>query len=186
MFRGPVIWRGIVYASFMAAGKLACGLWLVRFDANYTFRLRRKDNKGKKRAKYELEPSSNPPGSPAKSKLKSSGLPKPKSLYPASILGSAMVARGEIGFLVSAIAQSNGIFSSVGPDSSSAEAVQDLFLIVTWAIMLCTVIGPVAVGLIVRRVRRLQGQRKGLVERSGQADPLGIWGLDSGAESGPR
>ena len=185
MFHGPAIWRGIIYASFMAAGKLACGLWLVRFDANYTFRLRRKDNKGKERAKYELEPRSNPPGSPAKSKLKSSGLPKPKSLYPASILGSAMVARGEIGFLVSAIAQSNGIFSSVGPDSSSAEGVQDLFLIVTWAIVLCTVIGPVAVGLIVRRVRRLQSQRKDSVERSGQADPLGIWGLDSGVESSP-
>ena len=185
MFHGPAIWRGIIYASFMAAGKLACGLWLVRFDANYIFRLRRKDNKSKKRAKYELDPSSNPPGSPAKSKLKSSGLPKPKSLYPASILGSAMVARGEIGFLVSAIAQSNGIFSSVGPDSSSAEGVQDLFLIVTWAIVLCTVIGPVAVGLIVRRVRRLQSQRKDSVERSGQADPLGIWGLDSGVESSP-
>jgi len=184
MFRGPVIWRGIVYSSFMAAGKLACGLWLIRFDANYTFRPRQKDNKGKKRTKYGLEPSSNPPGSPAKSKLKSSGLPKPKSLYPAFILGSAMVARGEIGFLVSAIAQSNGIFSSVGPDSSFAGAVQDLFLIVTWAIMLCTVIGPVVVGLIVRRVRRLQNQRKGSVERGGQADPLGIWGLDSGVESG--
>jgi hypothetical protein len=96
-----------------------------------------------------------------------------------------MVARGEIGFLVSAIAQSNGIFSSIRPDSSSAGAVQDLFLIVTWAIVLCTVIGPFTVGLIVRRVRRLQKQRKGSVQRNGQADPLGIWGLDSGAESGP-
>jgi hypothetical protein len=185
MFRGPVIWRGIVYASFMAAGKLACGLWLVRFDADYTFGVRRKDKKDKKREKYVLETRPNPPGSPTKSKLKSFGLPKPKSLYPASILGSAMVARGEIGFLVSAIAQSNGIFSSIGPDSSSAGTVQDLFLVVTWAIMLCTVIGPVAVGLIVRRVRRLQKQRKGSVERNGQADPLGIWGLDSGSESGP-
>jgi hypothetical protein len=94
-----------------------------------------------------------------------------------------MVARGEIGFLVSAIAQSNGIFGSISTDSSSAGTVQDLFLVVTWAIMLCTVIGPVAVGLIVRRVRRLQKQRKSLVERNGQADPLGVWGLDSGAES---
>jgi hypothetical protein len=186
MFRGPVIWRGIIYASFMAAGKLACGVWLVRFDANCTFRISWKDKKGKKEGEYELEPSPNPPGSPAKPKLKSSGLPKPKSLYPAFILGSAMVARGEIGFLVSAIAQSNGIFSSIGPDSSSAETVQDLFLIVTWAIMLCTIIGPVAVGLIVLRVRRLQRQPKTLVERNGGGDPLGIWRLDSGAESRPR
>lgn len=185
MFRGSVIWRGIVYASFMAAGKLACGLWLVRFDTNYAFRVRRKDKKDKKREKDEPEPSPNPPCSPTRSRLKSFGLPKPRSLYPAFILGSAMVARGEIGFLVSAIAQSNGIFGSISPDSSSAGTVQDLFLVVTWAIMLCTIIGPVAVGLIVRRVRRLQKQRKSLVERNGQADPLGVWGLDSGAESSP-
>jgi hypothetical protein len=185
MFRGSVIWRGIVYASFMAAGKLVCGLWLVRFDANYAFRVRRKDKKNKKREKDEPDPSPNPPCSPARSRLKSFGLPKPRSLYPAFILGSAMVARGEIGFLVSAIAQSNGIFGSISSDSGSAGTVQDLFLVVTWAIMLCTVIGPVAVGLIVRRVRRLQKQRKSLVERNGQADPLGVWGLDSGAESSP-
>lgn len=181
MFRGSVIWRGIVYAFFMAVGKLACGLWLVRFDANYTFRVSRKDKKDK-REKYKLEPSPNPPCSPAQPKLKSFGLPKPRSLYPASILGSAMIARGEIGFLVSAIAQSNGIFGSISPDSSSAGTVQDLFFVVTWAIMLCTVIGPVAVGLIVRRVRRLQKQRKGSVEKNGQADPLGVWGLSSSAE----
>ncbi|KAG6277371.1 hypothetical protein E4U48_001090 [Claviceps purpurea] len=37
--------------------------------------------------------------------------PKPRSLYPASIIGCAMVARGEIGFLISSIAESNNIFS---------------------------------------------------------------------------
>jgi hypothetical protein len=185
MFRGPVIWRGIVYACLMAVGKLVCGLWLVRFDSNYSFRVRRNDNKGKGRAKQEPEPKPTPAGSATKSKPKPPDLPKPKSLYPASILGFAMVARGEIGFLVSAIAQSNGIFDSTSLDPTSGDSSQDLFLVVTWAIMLCTIIGPVAVGLIVRRVRRLQSQRNGFSERNGQADPLGIWGLDSGAESGP-
>lgn len=94
-----------------------------------------------------------------------------------------MIARGEIGFLVSAVAQSNGIFDSTNHSSGSGGSNQDLFLVVTWAIMLCTVIGPVAVGLIVRRVRRLQNQRKEPAGRDGQADPLGIWGLDPGAES---
>jgi hypothetical protein len=174
MFRGPVIWRGIVYACLMAIGKLFCGLWLVRFDIKYTFRLRRKDNKGK--TKHEKKTKAVPTDSTGKAK------PKPKSLYPASILGSAMVARGEIGFLVSAIAQSNGIFDSANHSPNSRGSSQDLFLIVTWAIMLCTVVGPVTVGLIVRRVRRLQSRRRVSAGSNGQVDPLGIWGLDPGAE----
>ncbi|RVX71032.1 hypothetical protein B0A52_03397 [Exophiala mesophila] len=48
---------------------------------------------------------------------------KPVSLYPGCILGSAMVARGEIGFLISALAESKGIF---GDESNSS-----IFLIVT-------------------------------------------------------
>ncbi|KAG6062755.1 hypothetical protein E4U32_001979 [Claviceps aff. humidiphila group G2b] len=98
--------------------------------------------------------------------------PKPRSLYPASIIGCAMVARGEIGFLISSIAESNDIFSS----SSGRSSTSDLFLIVTWAIVLCTILGPLAVGLLVRRVRRLQNN----VKREGQTVPrdvLGVWGI---------
>ncbi|KAG6104650.1 hypothetical protein E4U14_005564 [Claviceps sp. LM454 group G7] len=89
--------------------------------------------------------------------------PKPRSLYPASIIGCAMVARGEIGFLISSIAESNDIFSS----SSGRSSTSDLFLIVTWAIVLCTILGPLAVGLLVRRVRRLQNN----VKKDGQTVP---------------
>ncbi|KAG5974307.1 hypothetical protein E4U56_004819 [Claviceps arundinis] len=98
--------------------------------------------------------------------------PKPRSLYPASIIGCAMVARGEIGFLISSIAESNNIFSA----SSGRSSTSDLFLIVTWAIVLCTILGPLAVGLLVRRVRRLQNNAK----RKGQTVPrdvLGVWGI---------
>jgi hypothetical protein len=91
---------------------------------------------------------------------------KPVSLYPAAILGLAMVARGEIGFLVSSLAESNGIFTANGNDQ--------VFLIVTWAIVLCTVIGPVGVGLLVRRVRRLEKEKGGGV---GGRDVLGVWGV---------
>lgn len=88
------------------------------------------------------------------------------------MLGSAMVARGEIGFLISAIAQANGIFdSSSSSSSAAAEQHGDLFLIVTWAILLCTIVGPVSVGLLTKRVRRVRKARSG----SGKADPLGVW-----------
>lgn len=87
---------------------------------------------------------------------------KPISLYPASILGLAMVSRGEIGFLISSLAESNDIFS------------EEVFLIVTWAIVLCTVVGPVCVGLLVRRVKKLEKVKDGV----GGRDVLGVWGVE--------
>lgn len=89
---------------------------------------------------------------------------KPTSLYPAAMLGFAMVARGEIGFLISSLAASNGILSADGDD--------ELFLITTWAIVLCTIIGPVGLGLLVRRVRRLEDKKE---HAGGGRDVLGVW-----------
>lgn len=85
-----------------------------------------------------------------------------------------MIARGEIGFLISAIAQSNGIFDRDRTEKGEG----DLFLIVTWAILLCTILGPVSVGLLTRRVKRVRreaadgGSSGG---REGGEDPLGVW-----------
>lgn len=101
--------------------------------------------------------------------------PKPRSLYPASILGLAMVPRGEIGFLISAVAQSNGVFGG-GRDSSESE----IFLVATWAIVLCTIVGPVCVGLMVRRVRNLENKAVSSARSGGDAswrDVLGVWGV---------
>lgn len=106
-------------------------------------------------------------------------VPKTRSLYPSAMLGSAMIARGEIGFLISSLAESHGIFSNSSTVSSSdssttAKRPSQLYLIVTWAIMLCTILGPVYLGLLVKRVKRLRNQeRKGA---EGRGDPLGIWG----------
>ena len=98
---------------------------------------------------------------------KRTALPRPKSLYPAAILGSAMVSRGEIGFLISSVAEANEVFGAGGNTEE--------FLVVTWAILLCTLIGPITVGLLVKRVKRLQqAERK---KANGQEDPLGIWGV---------
>ncbi|KAK1954681.1 sodium/hydrogen exchanger family protein [Colletotrichum sublineola] len=77
----------------------------------------------------------------------------PVSIYPACILGFAMVARGEIGYLISALAESTGVFSG---RSGAQDELSEMFLIVTWAITLCTIVGPVCVGLLVNRVKRLE------------------------------
>lgn len=94
--------------------------------------------------------------------------PKSKSLYPASILGLAMVARGKIGYLIASVAESQGIFSAGTEETETSET----YLVIIWAITICTCIGPVCVGTLVRRVKKLQGTRG-----SSGADPLGIWGI---------
>lgn len=143
MFAGSVVWRGIIYSILMALAKLLCGIWLVRFSSNIA------------------------PASDADAQNEGRRLLKPKSLYPASIIGCAMVARGEISILISAVAESRGVFSSAEADGSS-----NLFLIVTWAIVICTIAGPIAVGLLTRRARRLQKIERDALR--GRENPLGV------------
>ncbi|KAI0104513.1 Sodium/hydrogen exchanger family-domain-containing protein [Daldinia grandis] len=100
--------------------------------------------------------------------------PKPLSLYPAAIVSCAMVARGEIGFLISAVAESEGVFRQ--PSDSRNEGASELFLIVTWAIVLCTIFGPICVGVLVRRVKKLEARAAGTAER-GTKNVLGVWGV---------
>ncbi|KAJ9653950.1 hypothetical protein H2198_006938 [Neophaeococcomyces mojaviensis] len=147
LFDPPTLWRGVVYAVLMMFGRLACGIWLVRFST------RTSNSDGGKHEKVTA--------------WKSLTQYRPQSLYPAGILGSAMVARGEIGFLISAIAQANGILAE--PSNQG-----DIFLIVTWAILLCTIVGPTTVGLLTKRVKRLQSAKK--QNGSGKVNALGIWG----------
>ncbi|KAI0808920.1 Sodium/hydrogen exchanger family-domain-containing protein [Irpex lacteus] len=69
-------------------------------------------------------------------------------LAPSFFLGIAMVSRGEIGLLV----------VQIGHDSQSSLLSDDTYLIAVWAILLCTLVGPIGVGIVVRRWGRwLQG-----------------------------
>ncbi|KAL2429325.1 hypothetical protein ABEF95_003440 [Exophiala dermatitidis] len=180
MFQGSIIWRGFVYAILMTLGKLFCGAWLIRFARASTISGR-------------TGPPSHAPNDEQQQQLQHrkqhgqnrtalTSLPRPKSLYPASLLGCAMVARGEIGFLISALAATNGIFNSSGDTNgssstnSSENLESDLYLIVTWAILLCTIVGPLALGILARRVKRLQARRT-ISGDAGGEDPLGIWGV---------
>lgn len=203
LFTGAIVWRGIVYTILMIIGKLVCGFWLVRFSGVPSLPLPalfKKDqaekcagiqsptSKNKKRKRHAVQTaldsaSTHTDAAPRSAavqtqantskKLTPSKIPKPKSLYPPLMLGSAMVARGEIGFLISSLAESTGIFSS-GADGSS-----ELFLVVTWAVLLCTIIGPLSIGVMVKRVRRLQRRERQGGTRAGKEDPLGIWSVVS-------
>ncbi|KAK6956595.1 hypothetical protein Daesc_001874 [Daldinia eschscholtzii] len=98
---------------------------------------------------------------------------KPLSLYPAAIVSCAMVARGEIGFLISAVAESKGVFQRPS-DNAKSEGASELFLVVTWAIVLCTIAGPICVGTLVRRVKKLEAQA---AKAGGERDEECSWCL---------
>ncbi|KAH7147065.1 hypothetical protein B0J13DRAFT_402967, partial [Dactylonectria estremocensis] len=201
MFRGPIVWKGIVYAVLMLISKLLCGLWLIRISFTPRLptnlpivlkfsKLKMTPYTGEPREKQISPPNTDPAESSQSQKSsRPSSRPaaeaqtrsrhtepagvKPRSIYPASIIGCAMVARGENGFLISSIAESKGVFESSSSDSGESS---DMLLVVTWAIVLCTILGPLAVGLLVRRVKQLQ-QGVGKQGRVVQGDVLGVWGL---------
>ncbi|KAF3931457.1 hypothetical protein ABW19_dt0203608 [Dactylella cylindrospora] len=100
--------------------------------------------------------------------------PKPPiSLYPSFILGLAMVARGEIGFLIASIASANGTFTTNDPIAGQDN--DDIFLIVIWATVLCTALGPLGVGLLVKRVKSLEKKREN--NEGSRSAVLGEWSV---------
>lgn len=206
MFTGEIVWKGLVYTLLMMLGKLFCGVWLLRLPEKLNPVARKLFCKHIKRPSAAIDKSAAgasadvntsaavardadshatghdlpKPGQalsradksrPVRKNVVPAGV-KPRSIYPASILGCAMMARGEIGFLISSIAESKGVFTNGARSSSNSK----IFLCVTWAIMLCTIVGPLAVGLLVQRIKKLQGR----VEKGGgqvQGDVLGAWGI---------
>jgi len=66
-----------------------------------------------------------------------------------------MIARGEIGFLIASLSQSSGTLTLKKKDGSDAQGSgEEIFLVIVWAVVLCTIVGPVGVGIIVRRLRQ--------------------------------
>ncbi|KAL2670715.1 hypothetical protein Neosp_014514 [[Neocosmospora] mangrovei] len=205
LFSGPVAWRGIIYTILMTISKLACGIWLISFtnplrpfqkiaqrlvvmskqnpkplvpgaqcaDPDPAARDPTTASDPTEREAVPLEPLADTMARPVSPEVRNS-TPKPEkavSLYPACIVGLGMVARGEIGFLIAALAESKGVFGRP-PNGQPSE----MFLIVTWAISLCTVIGPICVGLLVNRVKQLEaGSLKSRGE--GKRNVLGAWGV---------
>ena len=89
-----------------------------------------------------------------------------------------MIARGEIGYLIASLAETNGIFStSASKATEGGQAPSEIYLVTVWAVSVCTLLGPIAVGSLVRRLRRLQCEREDSDTGSRAGDPLGVWGI---------
>lgn len=123
LWRGSIIWKGIVYSVLMVLGKLMCGLWLF-WPSNST---------GDKISGTQKLPVTEKGGEHEWTW---------KDRVPAVLfLGFAMVARGEIGLLI----------SQIGRHTPTPLFNEDEFLIAIWAIMLNTIIGPLAVTSILKK-----------------------------------
>ena len=66
------------------------------------------------------------------------------SRYAALLLGLGMTTRGEIGFLIAAVSQSVDVVDS-----------PDVYIVIIWAIILCTFLGAIGVGLVARKIKRM-------------------------------
>jgi Kef-type K+ transport system membrane component KefB len=119
LWTGEVIWKGIVFTLIMVFSKFIVGLTVPVWDLiamNAGTRTEKASSGGHKSAVASSWPS-------------------------ATLLGAAMVARGEIGLLIVQIGFNETPYLS-----------HKAFVIAVWAIVLNTIIGPVSVGFLVKRI----------------------------------
>ncbi|KAK4445710.1 sodium-hydrogen antiporter [Podospora aff. communis PSN243] len=116
MWTGEMVWKGVVFSILMAFGKLIVGVCVPIWDL---IENTKQDNLIEK-------------------PLASVAL---ANWAPATLLGSAMVARGEIGLLIIQIGLNETPYLS-----------EKAFIIGIWAIVLNTIIGPVSVGILLGKV----------------------------------
>jgi len=102
---------------------------------------------------------------------------------PVLLLSFAMVTRGEIGFLIASLSLSSRTLTFSSSNMSSPDVVsdgtlgEDLFLVLIWAVVLCTLVGPIVVGVVVKKIRRLvRANEVGGEEMSAVSRSLGVWG----------
>jgi hypothetical protein len=179
MFDGRIVWRGIIYAVLMAVAKVITGVWLCNIPPIAGFLGVLKPAMRAVRYRFRSRSPSKEKGQAATAaqhgtESRAQREAKPASLYPSAILGLSMVARGEIGYLIASVAETKGVFSQPQRQPGhESETSSETYLVVIWAITLCTIIGPIAVGGLVRRVRKLRSGR----EKASGVDPLGSWGI---------
>ncbi|PIL36576.1 hypothetical protein GSI_00265 [Ganoderma sinense ZZ0214-1] len=181
LWHPTVIWRGLVYSVLMALAKLAVGIPILLYPVGLSFahmahkNLRRLVSQlGVKisgflrtviprligRRRLHSKPLPPGPMDQADSEKVHSHADTPQhppihqestlgqltTSIPASVfMGIAMVSRGEIGLLIAQLAR--------GTDSNGEKGLlgDEAFLVCIWAILLCTLVGPIGTGIVVRR-----------------------------------
>ena len=153
LWTGSAVWHGVVYTLLMLVGKVIVGFWIPAWSA-FTKPQKLAQNEGDSLDGGEVPQPTSVEFSEgielARQTTRQAAVRA--SVSPGLLLGMAMVARGEIGLLIIEIGYNNTRYVS-----------QAGFLTAIWAILLNTILGPVAVGL--------------LISRRGEAIGRGAWGL---------
>lgn len=155
MFQGANVWKGIVYSILMVIGKAAVGSAV--YAEYFVCKYRRRHPSTAQQPEEVFQ-----------------GVPH----VPALIISMAMVARGEIGFLIASLSSSSGTLTLQEADSTvtkPASEDQQVFLVIIWATVVCTIIGPVGVGVVVRKLRSLESKHPGSSPGNFRQHILGRW-----------
>lgn len=137
LWTGTVIWRGLVFSLLMAAGKVSLVIFFQHPKPWTTIDMTYQAVVGLSVPLWDAmsQRTTSEDNSSSNRQLKA------ESWAPATLLGMAMVARGEIGLLIIQLGLNETSFLS-----------EEAFLVAVWAIVVNTIIGPASVGLLLRRL----------------------------------
>lgn len=166
LWTGTVIWRGVVFSFLMIAGKVCFPCLRSRLELRLMIAVTQ-----------AVVGLSVPLWDVVSLRIRPQGKSAPQRRLltgtgaPALLLGMAMVARGEIGLLIIQLGLNDTSFLS-----------EEAFLVAIWAIVLNTIIGPVAVGLLLGKYDRsiAEDPRWGMqMPSSGEQNSSGLEGIPS-------
>ncbi|KAJ5139236.1 uncharacterized protein N7515_004084 [Penicillium bovifimosum] len=136
LWTGERIWKGVVFTLLMAFAKCIVGIWVPIWQL--AGRNSQKESHEEQKPQGEPKNDVSDPNDEEHSDQEN-GKTWQQVWLAATLLGSAMVARGEIGLLIIEIGHNETPYVS-----------DEGFYTGVWAILLNTIIGPVSVGLLVR------------------------------------
>ncbi|KXG49323.1 Cation/H+ exchanger [Penicillium griseofulvum] len=137
LWTGGRIWRGVVYTLLMAFAKCIVGIWIPIWQVAGVSKSKKESHEKQKEKRQPKNESNSTSDEERGSQEK--GNRWNRAWLAAALLGSAMVARGEIGLLIIEIGHNETPYVS-----------DEGFFTGVWAILLNTIIGPITVGLLVR------------------------------------
>jgi hypothetical protein len=156
MFQGSIVWRGIVYAILMTLAKGLVSLVIYYEYFSQWLRVKRKPTIARLTRHIPLRLFSGPHLETSRvwvAEIEQIPSSPPHAI--AILVGFAMIARGEIGLLIASLSQSSGTLTLKRRDGFDAQTSgEEIFLVIVWAVVLCTIIGPAGVGAIVRWIRQ--------------------------------
>jgi Kef-type K+ transport system membrane component KefB len=156
MFQETVVWKGIIYSILMtiAKGLVSLVIYFEYFSKWLRTRKKRIITQPTRSVPLRTIPKTRPETFQAEN-TETAQIPQSAPHAIALLVGFAMIARGEIGFLIASLSQSSGTLTLKKRDGSDVQTSgEEIFLVIVWAVVLCTIVGPVGVGITIRRLRQ--------------------------------